>query len=82
MNIYTLFAIDEESSSRHLWLSGSDAGEWGHAIIGVYKTLADARKVADQVKRDHDALLIVSSALGAKSFSSQEVWRWSIGWED
>lgn len=71
MNVYTLFAMDEEPETRV-------RGEMGHDIIGVYESFTDARDVADQYTCNHDALLIMRTVLGGTSFSSEEVWRWNI----
>ncbi len=72
MNVYTLFALDEEPETRVI-------GEFGHEIIGVYATQGEAREVADQYTCNHDSLLIVKSVVGGPSFSSEEVWRWKFG---
>ena len=71
MNVYTLFAMDEEPETRHV-------GEFGHGIIGVYATQGKAREIADQYKSNYDSLLIVRSVVGDASFRSKEVWRWSF----
>ena len=71
MNVYTLFAMDDEPETRVI-------GEMGHEIVGVYESLDDAKKVAEQYKCNRDALLIVRSVVGGASFRSEEVWKWDI----
>ena len=71
MNVYTLFAMDEEPGSRVI-------GEFGHDIIGVYDCMIEAIKVAETYKCNHEALLITVTTLGGTSFNSKELWRWSF----
>ena len=71
MNIYTLFAIDEEPETRL-------RGDKCHDIIGVFESFTQAHEVAVRYKCNHDTLLITRSVLGGIYFSSEEVWRWDI----
>ena len=65
MNVYILFALDEEPETR--------VGEFGHEIIGVYATQGEALEVADQYTCKHNSLLIKKSVLGDASCTDMKL---------
>ena len=70
MNVYTLFAMDEEPGTRV-------TGEFGHEIIGVFESYDEAVKEGLYYSDNHEALLITMTTLGGSNFNSKEVWKWN-----